>query len=141
MERPRKEKEAFKDINTIEEFLTSIESNDLNLKYLYDNYFNNDTLETALTSINNLKGSKEKEFIHYLHFVDKKLNFPVQAKQNRRHKIPTIFAGAIYLDKLYKEFKIYTDVQRIIIAKYSITEELDFYKNINNYFSRNLILR
>ena len=54
-------------------------------------------------------------------------------------KIPTIFAGAIYIDKYEKEFNIYTSPQKMIIAKYSAVEELDFYKNINNKFSRELM--
>ena len=140
MSRTRKEKEAFKNVFSIDNFLERIINNNENMNYLMDNYFNDDTIEVAMNSLKNLKKTdKEYEFINFLHFVDKKLNFAGQARENRRHKIPTIFAGAIFIDKYNKEFKIYTDAQKMVIAKYSIIEDLDFYQNINNNFSRRIM--
>ena len=139
MDRPRKEKEAFKDINKIDKFLEVIESNNENLSYLVDNYFYDNNIEIAINCLKALKDNQEEEFIDFMHYVDRKLNFPGQGKENRRHKIPTIFAGAIYLDKFSKQFNIYTDAQKMIIAKYSIPEDINFYMNINNCFSKEIM--
>ena len=134
-------KEAFFDINTIDEFMNAIENSHENMKSLYDNYFYDDNLILAIMCVNSMKNDelKEKEFIKYMHFVDKKLNFPGEAQQNRRHKIPTIFAGAIYIDKFNKEFNIYTDQEKMIISKYSAFEPLDFYENVNHYFGKRVM--
>lgn len=140
MSRTRKEKEAFKNVFSIEDFLDRIKSSNENIKCLTNNYFNDDTIEVAIACLNNIKNNnKEKDFLDYMHFVDKNLNFPGQASENKRHKIPTIFAGAIYIDKFEKEFNIYTAPQKMIISKFSAIEYLDFYENINNIFSREVM--
>ena len=132
MSKKRKIKEAFKNVNSIDIFLDRVKNNNENMNYLINNYFNNDTIELAIKSLNNIKNTnKEKEFIDYMHYVDKRLNFAGQASENRRHKIPTMFAGAIYIDKYQKEFNIYTAQQKMVISKFSAIEYLDFYKNIN----------
>ena len=140
MSRSRKEKEAFKNVFSIEKFLEQIKNSNENMKYLINNYFDDNTIEVAINSLNNLKKSnKEKEFLDYMHFVDKQLNFAGQANQNKRHKIPTIFAGAIYIDKFPKEFNIYTTPQKMVISKFSSIEDLEFYQNINKKFSRKIM--
>lgn len=140
MSRKRKEREAFKNVCSIEDFLDKVKNSNENMNYLINNYFNDDTIEESIKCLNHLKNTnKEIEFLDYMHFVDKKLNFAGQASENRRHKIPTIFAGAIYIDKFSKQFNIYTVPQKMIIAKYSAIEFLDFYENINNIFSRKVM--
>lgn len=140
MSRKRKEKEAFKNVSSIDEFLDRVKNNSENLNYLTNNYFNDDTIEQSIKCLNNIKDTnKEKAFLDYMHFVDKRLNFAGQANENRRHKIPTIFAGAIYIDKYEKEFNIYTAPEKMIIAKFSAIEFLDFYENINNIFTKNIM--
>lgn len=140
MSKPRKLKEAFKNVNSIDIFLDRVKNNNENMNYLINNYFNNDTIELAIKSLNNIKNTnKEKEFIDYMHYVDKRLNFAGQASENRRHKIPTMFAGAIYIDKYQKEFNIYTAQQKMVISKFSAIEYLDFYKNINKTFSKKIM--
>ena len=140
MSKKRKIKEAFKNVNSIDIFLDRVKNNNENMNYLINNYFNNDTIELAIKSLNNIKNTnKEKEFIDYMHYVDKRLNFAGQASENRRHKIPTMFAGAIYIDKYQKEFNIYTAQQKMVISKFSAIEYLDFYKNINKTFSKKIM--
>jgi len=141
MSKPRKPREAFKNVNSINRFIEIIKNNEDNLNCLIDNYFNGEMIETAIVSLNRIKSNsdKTKHFLKFMHYVDSKLNFAGQYNQNKRHKIPTIYAGAIYIDKFEKEFNEYTMEQKLLIAKYSIVEYLEFYKNINKIFSKKIM--
>lgn len=141
MSKPRKPKEAFKNVNNIDRFIEIIKNNEDNLNCLVDNYFNSDMVETAIVSLNKIKSNPEKtkQFLNFMHYVDSKLNFEGQYNQNKKHKIPTIYAGAIYIDKYEKIFNKYTMEQKLLIAKYSIVEYLEFYKEINNLFSKRMM--
>ena len=141
MSKPRKPKEAFKNVNSIDRFIEIIKNNDDNLKFLIDNYFNDDTLETAILSLSRIKSNpdKTKQFLNFMHYVDSKLNIAGQYNQKKIKKIPTIYAGAIYIDKFEKIFNKYTMEQKLLIARYSIVEFLEFYKDINNLFSRRIM--
>ncbi len=140
MSKPRKEKEAFKNVFSIDDFLDKVKNSNDNMNYLMNNYFNNDTIQESMNCLKHLtETNREQEFISFMHFVDKKLNFAGQGNENRRHKIPTLFAGAIYIDKFPKEFNIYTAEQKMVISKFSAIEFLDFYENINNIFSRKIM--
>lgn len=141
MSKPRKPKEAFKNVNSINRFIEIIKNNEDNLNCLIDNYFNGEMIETAIVSLNRIKSNsdKTKQFLNFMHYVDSKLNYAGQYNQNKRHKIPTIYAGAIYIDKYEKNFNKYTMEQKLLIAKYSIVEFLEFYKDINNLFSRRIM--
>ena len=57
MSRKRKEKEAFKNVSTIDAFLDRIKNSNENMKYLMDNYFNDDTIEESINSLNNMKNT------------------------------------------------------------------------------------
>ena len=71
MSKPRKPKEAFKNVNSIDRFIEIIKNNDDNLKFLIDNYFNDDTLETAILSLSRIKSNpdKTKQFLNFMHYA------------------------------------------------------------------------
>ena len=67
------------------------------------------------------------------------MNFASQAHKNRYHKIPTILAGAIYLD-LYPDTVVkLTPAELEILAKHSIILPLSFYKTATMYYTKELL--
>lgn len=132
---------VFESVNSIDDFKKIIVNDNDNINYLYRNYVNDENIILSIMCLNSLKrdNDKEEEFVKFIHYVDKKMNFPKEAHQTRRHKIPTLFASAIYFDKYYDNFSIYTEQEKMIIAKYSALESIDFYENINHLFSKKVM--
>ena len=88
MSAKRKEREAFKNIYSVESFLERIKNSNENTRYLLNSFFNDNTIDESIKCIKNIRKNKEKEerFIKFLHFVDSKLNFAGQSSENRRQK-------------------------------------------------------
>lgn len=131
-----KEKLIFNNTNSYEELVRLLE---IELPYVNKYYFHEDAIEQALASFHTSDEKTRKRILTFANHVDKKMNFASQAHKNRYHKIPTILAGAIYLDLYPDTVCKLTPSELEILAKHSITLPLTFYKTATMYYTKELL--
>ena len=131
-----KDKLIFKQTKSYEEVVRLLEAE---LPYISKYYFHEDAIEQALASFHTQDEKTQAKIVAFANHVDKKMNFGGQAHKNRFHKIPTILAGAIYLDLYPEAVEGLTPDELEILAKHSITLPLMFYKSAPMYYTKELL--
>ena len=131
-----KDKLIFKQTKSYEEVVRLLEAE---LPYISKYYFHEDAIEQALASFHTPDEKTQAKIVAFANHVDKKMNFGGQAHKNRFHKIPTILAGAIYLDLYPEAVEGLTPDELEILAKHSITLPLMFYKSAPMYYTKELL--
>lgn len=126
----------FNNITTYHELTNLMKEN---INYLTTSYFNQDTLETSLNSFFHMKENQKTRLMDFAKYLDQYMNEPQPTGKNRLHKIPTLFAAAIYLNNYQEQIADYTDKELAILAKYSIIEFLDFYEMAPINYPRELL--
>lgn len=130
------DKFLFQKTQDYEEFLQHVNEH---LPHTSKYYFYSENLEQALTSINTKDEETRKRILNFANYVDKKLNLGGQAHKNRYHKIPTVLAGAIYLDLYPDKIENLALEEFIILAKHAITLPIMFYKTGTMYYTKELL--
>ena len=131
-----KEKLIFNKTTNYDEFLEEMKNQ---IPEMSKYYMDEDSLQVALNSINTKDEETRKKILAFANSVDRKMNFGGQAHKNRYHKIPTILAGAIYLNKYKEEIAALDDDELEILAKHSITFPISFYKQQTMYYTKQLL--
>ena len=129
-------RKAFDELKTIKDLKKDIENNP---RYANGTYMNQDALGYAFTGLRMLEEDGEKNFMKFVHHVDKKLSMGGTANGNRYHKIPTILAGAIYLAYFSEEVADLTLDELTILAKHSIVVPFEFYETSPKTYSKELL--
>ena len=102
-------------------------------------YFHSDSIEQAKASLHTLDAETRKKILAYANYVDKSMNFGGQARKNAYHKVPTVLAGAIYLDLYPDQVADLSLAELETLAKHSITLPLTFYKISKMYYTKELL--
>lgn len=129
-------KKAFDQINSIADLRVELQEN---INYLTGYYLNSETLDAAIAGLNILTEQGQKDYLTFVHHVDKSLSLAGAAKANRYHKIPTIMAGLIYYAYYPSTITDLTLDEITILAKFSIVESLQFYENSVEYYGKPLL--
>lgn len=129
-------RKAFDELKTIKDLKKDIENNP---RYANGTYMNQDAVGYAFTGLRMLEEDGEKNFMKFVHHVDKKLSMGGTANGNRYHKIPTILAGAIYLAYFSEEVADLTLDELTILAKHSIVVPFEFYETSPKTYSKELL--
>lgn len=129
-------RKAFDELKTIKDLKKDIENNP---RYATGTYMNQDAVGYAFTGLRMLEEDGEKNFMKFVHHVDKKLSMGGTANGNRYHKIPTILAGAIYLAYFSEEVADLTLDELTILAKHSIVVPFEFYETSPKTYSKELL--
>lgn len=122
-----KQKYIFESINSIKDLKKQLLLEE-NFYYIDTSTINPNTIETSLINLNNLNQEQEKNFINFIHYADKIMNYNGQANGNRFQKIPTILSSIIYFANFYDKISNYDYEQIALLAKYSALEEYSFYE-------------
>ena len=131
-----KEKLLFNKTSSHQELVELIENE---LIHVGKSYFNHDAYEQAIASLHTFDEITKKRIVEFANYVDSNMNYASQANKNRFHKIPTILAGAIYLDLYPDKIEDLSLEELQILAKYSINLPLIFYKNATMYYNKELL--
>lgn len=102
-------------------------------------YFHSDSIEQAKASLYALNPETQQKILKFANHVDKSMNFGSQARKNAYHKVPTILAGAIYLDLYPEQVADLSFLELETLAKHSITLPLMFYKKSKMYYTKELL--
>lgn len=102
-------------------------------------YFHSDSIEQAKASLHTLDPKTQQQILKFANHVDKSMNFGGQARKNSYHKVPTILAGAIYLDLYPEHVADLSSLELETLAKHSITLPLTFYKKSKMYYTKELL--
>lgn len=107
----------FEEVNSVSDFVTLLVNDEENIDYIFNQGVDNETIEKYINAINKIaKTDEEKNFVKFVHYVDKKMNFAGEHNQNRKNKIPTIYSYANLLANYNDQFKKYNKAQKMIIA-------------------------
>lgn len=136
-----KEKYLFKEDHptTYQDIKKEVEANLDSILDIKRGYFDDTAAMAGFQSLGRMDEQKQKEFVKFALFVDRKMNFAGQAKQNRTDKIPTILAGAIYYDRHYEEIMQYELKEQMLLAKFSVMQPLSFYDQASSNYPKELI--
>ena len=131
-----KDRLLFNKTQNYQELLRCLEQQ---ISYVGKSYFIHDVYEQAIASLYVQDDITKEKIVGFANYVDSNMNLPTQANKNRYHKIPTILAGAIYLDLYPDKVEELSNEELQTLAKYSINLPLIFYKNATMYYTKELL--
>lgn len=134
----RPNKLLFKEATSYSELLEIL---DKNIEPVHIRRFFKETFTTAKKSLDTAK-SDEKSCISirsYASHIDKKMNHPSQVNCNAFIKIPTLFAGALYITEFPDSIKGFSNDEIQTLSLYSTTMPLTFFETANQYFPKELV--
>ena len=130
------QRRAYREVKTIADLKTDLNNYP---KYVYQNYFNQESLNYALSGLDIMTEENQEFFLEFVHHIDRTMSMPGTANANRYHKVPTILAAAIYY-AYYPEIIEDLDYDELaVLAKHAIPEPFDFYSTSRNIFSKQLL--
>lgn len=127
---------AFAEIKTISDFKQELENS---VEYVNGSYFNQETLETAITSLNSMPAEQQARFLSFIHHVDRTMSMAGAAKANRYHKIPTALAGCIYFAQFPETIKDLSYDELSVLARHSAIAPLAFYESAVEKYGQELL--
>lgn len=109
-----------------------------NTQYLANGYFLSDVVPIGISAMKNISVECQPKFCEFVSYVDK--HFVLSSNMtNLYHKIPTIVAGSIYFvhqEDMAKELSV---EELATLAKYSITQPVDFYEQASTTFTKDVL--
>lgn len=109
-----------------------------NTQYLANGYFSSDAVSTGILALKHISVEQQSKFCEFVSYVDK--HFVLSSSMaNLYHKIPTIVAGSIYFVHQEDMVRNLSVEELSTLAKYSITEPIDFYEQAPTIFTKNVL--
>lgn len=97
-----------------------------------------ETLQPHFQSLSCLDEEKQKSFMQFVHYVDRKYS-PYGSNHFLRHKISIILSAATYYCSFYDRILNYTNGELSLLAKYSFVEPIENYSEMLVRFPQNIL--
>lgn len=109
-----------------------------NAQYLANGYFSLGVVPVGISALKQISVEQQPKFCEFVSYVDK--HFVLSSKMtNLYHKIPTIVAGSIYFVHQEDTAKDLSVEELATLAKYSITQPVDFYEKSPTVFTKDVL--
>lgn len=107
--------------------------------YLMNGCLNQETIPQGMKAMKSLTSDQQERMLKFVKNLDRMMNLATAKRKNLNHKIPTVLVASIYIYRYPKKVTEYTDDELAILAKFSITEDVSFYKQALSFYTKDFL--